>query len=85
MTLFDVGIEIVAHVCGGLSYSMECFEQRRFVVERLSGVGDEDSGYTQCVVNNEDGRCGVPCRIATRLKGVAYAPAGERRGVGFLL
>ena len=71
--LLDIGVEVLCHSGGSLSYCAQRAEQRRLVVERLAGIRDEDGGYTEGVVDDEHGRCGVPSRIAACLKRVAYS------------
>ena len=71
--LLHVGIEIVAHVSGGHVDGVEGTQQRCLVVEGLAGVGDEDGWYAERVVDDEHGARGIPCRVAARLEGGAYA------------
>ena len=68
-----------------MSTAWMAFFRGSLVVERLAGIRDENRGNHQGVAENEDGRSGVPGRIATRFERGADAPVGERRGIGFLL
>ena len=83
--LLHGGVEVVAHLRGRHVHRVERAQQRRLVVERLAGVGYEDGGYAERVVHDEHGRGGIPGRVAPCLERVAYAAAGEARGVGLLL
>ena len=82
---FHVRIEVAAYVGGRFVYGMDGLFQGSLVVERLAGIRDENRGNHQGVAENEDGRSGVPGRIAARFERGADAPVGERRGIGFLL
>ena len=83
--LLDVGVEHLADGQGGVVHGLESLLERRLVVERLARVADEDRRDAQAVVHDEDGRRGVPCRVAASLERGADAAARERRGVGLLL
>ena len=83
--LLHVGVEIASHIGGSLVDSLQRLLQRSLVVESLAGIRDEYGGYHQRVIDDEDGRGGVPGGIAPCLEGGAYAPAGERTGIRFLL
>ena len=58
--LCHIVIEELAYVGGGTIHGMQCAQQWSLIVEGFTGVGDEDGGDTQCVVDDEHGRCGVP-------------------------
>ena len=75
--LCHIVIEELAHVGGGAIHGMKGAEQRGLVVEGLTGVGDEDGGDAERIVDDEHGRRGVPRRISAGLEGVAYAAVGE--------
>ena len=49
-------------------------QERRLLVERLSGVGDEGCGNAEHLILDEDGTHGVPYGVATSLKGGAKPP-----------
>ena len=83
--LLHILVEIVAHFGGGHVHGVERAQQRSLVVECLTGIGDEDGGDTECVVDDEHGRCRIPGRVAPRLESVAYAAVGKRTGIGLLL
>ena len=83
--LVYIVVEEAADVFGGLRDSVERTEQRGFVVERLAGVGDEDGGDAEGVVDDEHGRRRIPGAVASGLEGISYSAVGERGGVGFLL
>ena len=83
--LAHIVVEEAADVFGGLRNGVERTEQRGFVVERLAGVGDEDGGDTEGIVDDEHGRGRIPGAVASGFEGVSDAAVGERRGVGFLL
>ena len=83
--LLNIRVEVACHGGGSLVNGMQSSLQRSLVVERLAGVGYEDRGDTQCVVDDEDWRCGIPCRIATSLEGGADATVREGAGIRFLL
>ena len=83
--LAHVVIEERADVGGSLVHGVEGSEEGCLVVERLAGIGDEDGGYAEGVVDDEDGRGGVPGRISACLERVAYAAVGEGAGIGLLL
>ena len=85
MTFFHVRIEVAAYVGGRFVYGVDGLFQGSLVVERLAGIRDENRGNHQGVAENEDGRSGVPGRIAARFERGADTPVGERRGIGFLL
>ena len=78
-------VEITTDVVCRLRDGPDGAEQGRLVVESLARVGDEYGRDTECVVDDEDRRCRIPGRVATRLEGVADAPVGERRSIRFLL
>ena len=80
-----VGVEELCHGRGGLVHGVEGLLQRSFVIEGFACVGNEDGGDHQRVADDEDRRCGVPGRVAARLKRRANAAAGERTGIGLLL
>ena len=75
--LLHFPVEITADGRSRLADGMQRFQQRGLVVERFARVGDEDGGYAERVVDDEDGRCGVPGRVAAGLEGVANAAVGE--------
>ena len=79
------GVEEVAHLCGGAVNGVQCPEQRGLVVERLAGIGDEDGGDAEGVIDHKGRRRGVPGSVAASLEGVADAAVGETGAVGFLL
>ena len=58
--LLHVVIEVAAHILCCFGDGTDGTEERGLVVEGLTCIGDEDGGDTQCVVDDEDGRCGVP-------------------------
>ena len=80
-----LGVEEAGHIGGCRVEGMERAQQRSLVVEGLAGVGDEDGGDAERVVDDEHGRRGVPGRVAAGLEGVADAAGGEARGIGLLL
>ena len=75
----------MAYLCGCLADSVDGTEKRSLIVESLACVRDEDGGDTERVVDDEDGRSGVPSRIAACLEGVADTTVRERAGVRLLL
>ena len=83
--LVHIVVEILANIGGRLIDGVEGTQQRSLVVEGLACVGDEDGGDTEGVVDDEDGRCGIPGGIASCLEGVADTARGERTGIGLLL
>ena len=85
LNLTYIIVEITTDLVCRLRDGPDGAEQRRLVVECLARVGDEYGRDTECVVDDEDRRCRIPGRVATRLEGVADAPVGERRSIRFLL
>ena len=83
--LLDGGVEVMTDLCGSHVNSMQGTQQRSLVVERLTAITDKYGGNTQGIVDNEHGRCGIPCGVATSLEGRTDAARGERRGIGLLL
>ena len=83
--LLHIIIEILADLSGSHVHGMEGAEQGSLVVESLTRIGDEDGGNTKGIVDDEDGRRGIPGRVAACLEGVADTTGGEGRSVGFLL
>ncbi len=67
--LLHSGVEIMADIDGGHVDGMQGTQQRCFIVEGLTAIGDEDGGDTQRVVDDEHRRCGIPCRVTTGLEG----------------
>ena len=61
------------------------FQKRRFFIERLAVVGNEDGRNAQDVVANEGWRGAVPIGIAAGFKSCAQAAAGKAGGVRFAL
>ena len=82
---FHVWVKVAGHGSGGFAYCTQRALQRCFVVQSLPSIRNEYSGNTQCVVNDEHGRCRVPGRVAAGLECGAYAAAGEAGCVGLLL
>ena len=78
-------IEIVAYVDGSLVYGTQGFQQRCLVVQRLTGIGDENSRDAERVVYDECRGGGVPCRVATCLERIADTAVRETGSVRFLL
>ena len=78
-------VEVLAHLKSGFIDGSERFFERGFVVERFTGVGDENGGNHQCVADEEDGTCRIPSRVAARLESGADAAVGEGGGIGLLL
>ena len=60
-------------------------QQRRLLVERLAGVGDERRRDAENLVLDEGGGGGVPGGVAAGLEGGAQAAGREARGVGLAL
>ena len=60
-------------------------QQRRLLVERLAGVGDERRGDAQHLVLDEGGGGGVPGGVAAGLERGAQAAGRETRGIGLAL
>ena len=85
LNLLHCGIEIVAYLCGSYVDGMQGALQRSLVVESFTTIGDEDGGDTQRIVDDKDGRCGIPGRVAAGLEGGADTARGEGRGIGLLL
>ena len=56
-------------------------QQRRFLIQRLTGVGAEDGGDIEGLVLDEGVRGGIPRGVASCLKGGAQAAGGEGGGV----
>jgi len=83
--VFHLRIEVLCHGRGGFVDGGERLLERRLVVERFAGVGDEDGGNHQRVAHDEHGRGGVPSGVAARFERGANAAAGERARVGLLL
>ncbi len=83
--LLHAGVEVSCYCRCRLVDSMDGTLQRCLVVEGFSRIRNEDSRNTECVVDDEYRRGGVPCRVAACLEGGTYAAVGERRGVRFLL
>ena len=74
---FHLRVEISCYGgCGGV-HSLQRPEERGFIVERFARVGNEDGGDAKCVVDDEDGRCGVPGGVTACLEGVADAAVGK--------
>ena len=59
--LLYVVVEVLADIPGSLAYGVQGTQQGRLVVEGFTRIGNEDGGDAQCVVDDEDGRGGVPC------------------------
>ena len=59
--LLYVVVEVLADILGSLAYGVQGTQQGRLVVEGFTRIGNEDGGDAQCVVDDEDGRGGVPC------------------------
>ena len=83
--LLHVGIEILTYFRSGHIHSMEGAQQGSLVVEGLTAIRDEDGGNTECVVDDEDRRSGVPGRIAAGLESGTDTTTWERGSVGLLL
>ena len=78
-------VEIAAHLGGSAVDGSKGFLQRSLVVERFTGIGDEDRRNHQRVTDDEYGACGIPCRIAAGFEGGTDTAGGEARGIGLLL
>ena len=85
VNLGHVLVEVLADVDSGLVHSVESLEQRRLVVERVAGVGDEYRRDAKRRTDDECRRRNVPGRVTASLEGLADAAVGERRCVGLLL
>ena len=59
--LLYVVVEVLADILGCIAYGVQGTQQGCLVVEGLTRIGNEDGGDAQCVVDDEDGRGGVPC------------------------
>ena len=60
-------------------------EQRGFFIEHLARIGTKRGGNVKRAVAHKRGRSGIPCGVASRLKGRADAARGERGRVGLAL
>ena len=69
------GIEQATNLRCGLVYGFQSLEQRYFVVERLSCIGDENSRYAERRVNDESRRGSVPCTVPARFERIADTAA----------
>ena len=78
-------VKIMANLRGSHIHGMQSTQQRSLVVERLTCVGDEHSGDTKCVINNEDGAGRIPSRITTGFESATNTSTGETGGIGLLL
>ena len=76
--LGDVLVEVLAHRRGCSVHSRQRFQQRRFVVERIACVADENGRDAQGLPPHKGRRSGVPQGVSTCLKSVANAAARER-------
>ena len=83
--MLHILVEIACHACGCLVDRVEGTQQGSLEVERLSGVGYEDGGDTECLVEDEHRRGDVPGRVSAGFECVADAAVGEAGSVGFLL
>ena len=81
----DLRVEVVADGRRGLVDGFEGAQERGLVVEGFAGVGDEDRGDDEGVVDDEDRGSRVPGGIAAGFEGRADAAAGEAAGVRLLL
>ena len=79
------GVKEFANRDGGVTDRFEGTLEGRFVVQGVSGVGDEDGGDTEGVVQDENRGGRVPGRVAAGFEGGPDASAGEGGSVGFLL
>ena len=78
-------IEKTADGHGGIADCLNGTLERRLVIERFAGIGDENRGDAERIFLDEDGRGRIPSRITAGLEGGADAAVGERRPVRLLL
>ena len=83
--LLHFRIKIVAHIRCRLAYRMDGLFQRCLIIQRLTGVRDENGRNHQCVTDDEHRRCVIPCRVAASFESGTDTTVRERRRVGFLL
>ena len=85
MHVFHLFVEIGAHLACRMAQSRRRTDKRCLVIQRLAGVCDKDRRDTERVAYEEHRTGGIPRRVTACLEGVAYAAAGKRRSVRFLL
>ncbi len=82
-------VKILANRHSSRFQKMQTLQQRRFVVQRLAGIGYEDGGDTKglagAYLHDESRGGGIPGGIAAGLKSAPDASARETGSVGFLL
>ena len=77
--------EELQHALGLLLERRLRAKERRALVQRLAGVGDERGGDAQHLVLDERGARGVPHGVAARLEGRAQAAGRQARGIRLAL
>ena len=83
--LRDRLVEEAADRGGRIRNGLEGLFERSFVVQGLTGVGDEHRRDAERVINDEHRGSRIPGRVAPRLEGGADAAVRERGGVRLLL
>ena len=64
-------------------YLLQRTQQRRFLIERVSGVGEEHSRDVQTSVFDKCAGCWIPGGVTTGFKGCPQSTGGERTGIRF--
>ncbi len=82
---FNVFIEVLANFNGSFVHSVQRFDQRHFVVERFTCIGNEDGRDTKRLTDHKRRRRWVPGCITTGFEGIADTTVREGRCIRFLL
>ena len=78
-------VEVVAHCSCCLIHRRDRAQQRHFIVQCFTRIGNKNGWDTECCIYDKCRRCWIPRRVTSRLECVTNTTIGERRSIRLLL